>query len=159
MGAAEWAAQKARNIQEAREAEGMRIALNLERQNVRRANFPDLIEELTGAFQSYCDEYNKRRPAGDRSVHYNAASGTLWLLKRDAGISEMHVQANFSACAIRVAAHNCSFQYVHTYRPEALNDGSAMLSHSGSRRLITPDDVAREAMDAFLDGRELAERL
>jgi hypothetical protein len=159
MGAAEWARQKVESIQETKKADEVRAALNLERQTIRRANFPDLVQEVTEAFQSYCEEYNRHRLAGDRSLHYHVASGTLSLLKRDAGLSEMQVQVNFSVCAIRVTAHNCSFQYVRTYRPEALDDGSAMLSHSGSGHLVTPDDVAREAMDTFLDGRELAERL
>jgi hypothetical protein len=38
-------------------------------------------------------------------------------------------------------------------------DGSVVLLCRETNSLATPDDVAQEAMDAFLDGRELGDRL
>lgn len=159
MDAAEWAQRKVEDIQAAQEVERVRAALNLERQNIRRANFPDLVQAVNDSFRSYCEEYNKRKPARERRVDYQPMSGALSLLKRDAGISEMQIQVNHAAQALRVTAHNCDFRYNRTYRPEAIEDGSAMLSCADSRRLVNPDDVARDAMDEFLAGRERAERL
>jgi len=159
MKASEWAQRKAESISAAREASSVEAALKLERLNIRKANFPDLVQSVHDAFSAYCEEYNKRRPAGDKSLHYIAMSGTLSLLKRDAGFSEIHVRVNFAARTMRVTAHNCSFQYDHLYRPEATDDGGALFLCSGNGCLITPDDVAQMAMDAFLDGHEMAMRL
>lgn len=159
MEASEWAQRKVESIQAAREAEATRDALNLERQRIRTANFPDLAQGVAEAFRSYCEEYNKRRLSGDKRIDFHAISGAINLLKRDAGLSEMQMQVNHLAGYIRVTAVNCDFHYDRIYRPEAIADGSAMLSCSPGRGLTTPDGVARDAMDAFLAGRDIAERL
>ncbi len=159
MDTAEWARQKVDSQRAARVAEDLRAALSLERSAIRKANFPDLAQAVVTSFQKLCEEYNKVRAAADRSVGFHSLSPSMYMLRRDAGFSELQVHVNFSAHAIRVTAQNCSFHYDCTYHPEAMDDGRAMLSDSTSRFLRTPDDVARMAIDEFLDGKELAERM
>jgi hypothetical protein len=159
MEASAWAQQKAQSMQAANAANEVRSALNLERQRIRTSNFPALVEGVVEAFQNHCEEYNKVRAQGARSIGFSAIGPSLYLLRRDAGFSEMHLRVNLSGCFIRVTAQNCSFRYDRTYRPEALDNGAAMLSNSLGGSLVSPECVAQEAMDAFLDGRELADRL
>lgn len=159
MQVSEWAQRKVQSVQAATEAEAVRDALHLERQRIRTSNFPDQVQAVVESFQRHCEEYNKVRVKRDRSVGFYPLAPTSYVLRRDAGFSQMTMQVNFDACALRVSAQNCDFRYDRIYRPEAMNDGGAMLSSSEGHFLVTPDDVAREAMDAFLDGRELADRL
>lgn len=159
MKAEEWAQQRAESLSTANKAFALRAALNLERQSIRKANFPGLVRDVNAAFQSYCEEFNKHRPREESSLHYYAGNGQISVLKRDAGFSEMQIEVNLCAYTIRVTARNCSFTYDRLYRPEATDDGGALLSYSMNNSLVTPDDVAQSAIDAFLDGQELARRL
>lgn len=158
MEASAWAQQKAQEMQAVKTAEEVRAALNLERQRIRTSNFPDLTRAVLTSFQEHCGEYNKVRSKNERSVEFSAIGPSLYMLRRDAGWSEMNIRINLSACTINISANRCSFRYDLTYRPEALADGTAVLSCSNGQ-LVTPENVAQKAIDAFLDGREMAERL
>jgi hypothetical protein len=159
MEASEWAQQKAQSIHAARAADEIRTALNLERQRIRTSNFPDLVEAVARAFQHHCEEYNKIRAHGERSVEFHAIGPSLYMLRRDAGLSEINMRVNLSSCTIRVTAERSGLRYDRVYHPEALANGTALLSSSNGGSLVRAEDVAQEAMDAFLDGQELAERL
>jgi hypothetical protein len=158
MEASEWAQQRIQSAEAERAAEHVRDALNLERQRIRTSNFPDLLEAVVKAFQDCRDAYNKLLEKGERTLEFYHQAHSLYVLKRDAGFSEMHIQVNSKACAFRVIANDlCSFRYNLTYTPLALSDGRAMLTDG--RSSDTPAAVAQKAVDAFLDGREAADRL
>jgi hypothetical protein len=159
MEASEWAQQKAQSIHAATAADEARTALILERQRIRTSNFPDLVKDVARAFQNHCEEYNKVRAPRERSVGFHPIGPSFFMLRRDAGLAEMHMRVNLSSCTIRVTAEKCGFRYDRVYHPEALANGTALLSSSNGGSLVSPEDVAQEAMDAFLDGQEPAERL
>jgi hypothetical protein len=158
MEASEWAQQKVQSIQAAKAADSVRDALNLERQKIRTSNFPELVREVVESFQCHCGEYNKIRGKGERSLDFHGIGPSHFMLRRDAGWSEIHLHTNLLTNTMNLVANRCSFRYNLTYRPEALADGSALLLCSDGD-MATPDDVAQRAIGAFLDGREMAERL
>jgi hypothetical protein len=132
--------------------------LSLERQQLRKSHFPELAQAVLDAFQRHREEYNKLRLSSECSIEFYVQFAVS-ILKRDAGWSEMLIERNPATLSIRIRANRCSFRFDRTYRPEPMVDGSVVLLCRETNSLATPDDVAQEAMDAFLDGRELGDRL
>ena len=158
MEAAEWAEQKVEQVQAKREADALRDRLSLKRLELRESHFPELAQAAFDAFHRGCEEYNKRRLLGEPSIGFHV-SRRISILKRDAGWSEIWVERNRATLSLRIRAHRCSFRFDRTYRPEPLADGSVVLLRLETQSLASPDGVAQEAIGAFLDGKELGERL
>jgi hypothetical protein len=156
MEPSEWAQSQAEDMQGKKDAQILKDAVFLKRQKMKEAHAPELWGAIIQAFQVHCAEYNRCRPQSERSIGFSCLQINSYMLRRDAGWSELKVDFNPSTGTIRAKANNCGFN--ETYQPKVLKDGEVVLFRRGQFP-VTPNEIAQTAMEAFLSGREIADIL
>lgn len=147
----EWAKSLHDEIREEQETQALSNQALIVKQGLINAHASDVFDEIARAFQNHCNEYNKVEPKP--ALVFTKTGAHSFLVRRDAGFSELILEYKPQTKSIHIYADNCSLD--DTYRLTVASDGETVIlvkQHHGIP--VHPSKIAQSAIRTFIKARE-----